>query len=183
MVLEREREAESRRRSRTAYQSARKRRQENSASDKINYSRSSTKTLPSMPKFSAMQSFLKRTIDTLSSSASQSSFPKYSSGSEFVIAPDHKSLFPVTDPAIDGEDCDKDCASCTIHLPAKFSIDESDKLYGHVKGWSTHLLVATGKTDWKRDVEDEKGSVMEAVGKAHKPSNGVSDILRVSRSR
>lgn len=25
------------------------------------------------------------------------------------------------------------------------------------------MLVATGKTDWVRDVQDEKGSVMEAV--------------------
>lgn len=35
------------------------------------------------------------------------------------------------------------------------------------------MLVATGKTDWVRDVEDEKGSVMEAFGKSvAKPSNG-----------
>lgn len=43
-------------------------------------------------------------------------------------------------------------------------------------GWDTHLVVATGKTDWVRDVADEVGSVMEAVGKleeAKKPSNGV----------
>lgn len=31
-------------------------------------------------------------------------------------------------------------------------------------GWSTHLLIATGKSDWVRDIADEKGSVMEAVG-------------------
>jgi hypothetical protein len=48
-------------------------------------------------------------------------------------------------------------------------------LYGHVKGWATHLLVATGKTDWVRDIADEKGSVMEAVAKAKvQPANGVS---------
>jgi hypothetical protein len=48
-----------------------------------------------------------------------------------------------------------------------------------VKGWSTHLIVATGKTDWVRDVADEKGSIMEAVDKGDaKPSNGVS--LRIS---
>jgi len=77
------------------------------------------------------------------------------------------------DPAVDGEDCEHDCESCTIKLPPKFSIDEDEKLYGFVKGWATHMLVATGKTDWVRDVEDEKGSVMEAVGKSGvKPSNG-----------
>ena len=35
-------------------------------------------------------------------------------------------------------------------------------------------MVATGKTDWVRDVADEKGSVMQAVGKSSGPTNGVS---------
>jgi hypothetical protein len=84
-------------------------------------------------------------------------------------------LFPKVDPAVDGEDCDHDCDSCIVSLPKGFKIDEDDKLYGYVKGWSTHVLVATGKTDWVRDVADEKGSVMEAIDKKAdvKPSNGV----------
>jgi hypothetical protein len=84
-------------------------------------------------------------------------------------------LFPKVDPAVDGEDCDHDCDSCIVSLPKGFKIDEDDKLYGYVKGWSTHVLVATGKTDWVRDVADEKGSVMEAIHKKAdvKPSNGV----------
>ena len=87
-------------------------------------------------------------------------------------------LFPKTDPAIDGEDCLHDCDSCTAHLPSKFSIDESDELYGQVKGWQTHLIVATGKTDWVRDVADEKGSVREAVEKgSEQPSNGVRVVI------
>ncbi|TKA79408.1 hypothetical protein B0A49_03347 [Cryomyces minteri] len=97
----------------------------------------------------------------------------------FITAPKGK-LFPQTDPAIDGEDCLHDCASCTIKYPPKFETDEEDELYGHVKGFSTHLIVATGKTDWVRDVRDEKGSVMEAVGRAAPEGNlknGVSDIL------
>ncbi|KAL8751400.1 MAG: hypothetical protein Q9199_006441 [Rusavskia elegans] len=82
-------------------------------------------------------------------------------------------LFPKVDPAIDGEDCDHDCESCSIKYPAKFNIDEDDKLYGHVNAWATHILVATGKTDWVRDVSDEKGSVMEAVRDCGiEPSNG-----------
>ncbi|KAI0133610.1 Sucrase/ferredoxin-like-domain-containing protein [Xylariales sp. AK1849] len=81
-------------------------------------------------------------------------------------------LFAPTTPEVDGEDCTHDCESCHINYPRNFKIDESDLLYGHVKGWSTHVLVATGKTDWVRDVEDEKGSVMQAFGKADKPSNG-----------
>lgn len=74
-------------------------------------------------------------------------------------------LFPKTNPVIDGEDCLHDCASCTIKYPSKFSIDQDAKLYGHVDEWSTHLVVATGKTDWVREVANEKGSVMEAVDK------------------
>ncbi|KAI4141127.1 MAG: hypothetical protein LQ340_007720, partial [Diploschistes diacapsis] len=89
----------------------------------------------------------------------------------FAKAPEGQ-LFTKVDPAVDGEDCDHDCESCTIKYPAKFSIDENEELYGQVKCWATHLLVATGKTDWVRDVEDEKGSVMEAVGKAEAPKNG-----------
>ena len=91
----------------------------------------------------------------------------------FVVARED-CLFPPVDPAVDGDDCLHDCDSCTIRLPAKFKIDETAKLYGHVNGWATHLLVATGKADWVRDVEDEKGSVMEAIGKCDvKPANGV----------
>lgn len=81
-------------------------------------------------------------------------------------------LFPTTTPAVDGEDCSHDCESCHVSYPRGFKIDESDLLYGHVKGWSTHVLVATGKSDWVRDVEDEKGSVMQAFGNADKPKNG-----------
>lgn len=99
----------------------------------------------------------------------------------FEKAAKERDLFPVVDPAVDGEECLRDCESCTIRYPSKFKIDEEAELYGWVKGWSTHLLVATGKTDWVRDVEDEVGSVMEGVGKAKKPTNGVSfERYRVS---
>lgn len=87
-----------------------------------------------------------------------------------AAAPD---LFPKVSPDVDGEDCLHDCSSCSIHYPRSFKIDEHDELYGHVKGWATHVLVATGKTDWVRDVADEKGSVMQALDRAEKPSNGV----------
>ncbi|QIW99221.1 hypothetical protein AMS68_004739 [Peltaster fructicola] len=82
-----------------------------------------------------------------------------------VTALGTEALFTKTRPEVDGPECEHDCESCTIRLPRKWSIDEEDKLYGFVKGWSRHLLVATGKTDWVRDVEEEQGSVMEAVGK------------------
>lgn len=84
-------------------------------------------------------------------------------------------IFPKVDAAKDGDDCDHDCSSCAVKYPKGFKIDEDDVLYGMVKGWSTHVIVATGKTDWVRDVADEKGSVMAAIEHcAVKPSNGVS---------
>ncbi|KAK4127216.1 hypothetical protein N657DRAFT_641167 [Parathielavia appendiculata] len=91
-----------------------------------------------------------------------------SSGSKASL----KELFPVVDKAIDGDDCDHDCNSCSVQYPKGFKIDEDDDLYGFVKGWSTHVLVATGKTDWVRDIEDEKGSVMQAIACAKAPTNG-----------
>ncbi|KAJ5086568.1 hypothetical protein NUU61_007875 [Penicillium alfredii] len=85
----------------------------------------------------------------------------------------HDKLFQKPDPAVDGDECLHDCATCTVKYPAKFEVDHADELYGQVKGWATHLLVATGKSDWVRDVADEEGSVMEAIEKGGlEPSNG-----------
>ncbi|KAK3492267.1 Sucrase/ferredoxin-like-domain-containing protein [Neurospora hispaniola] len=81
-------------------------------------------------------------------------------------------LFPVVSKEVDGDDCDHDCATCTITYPRSFKIDEEDELFGLIKGWATHVLVATGKTDWVRDVADEKGSVMQAIAGAKAPANG-----------
>lgn len=88
-------------------------------------------------------------------------------------------LFTKVNKEEDGDDCDHDCASCHVKYPRGFKIEEDDDLYGHVKGWSTHILVATGKSDWVRDVADEKGSVMEAIEKKAdiKVSNGVCSFL------
>ena len=82
-------------------------------------------------------------------------------------------LFQRTTPEVDGDDCIHDCDSCTVRYPRNFKIEESDLLYGHIKGWSTHVLVATGKSDWVREVADEKGSIMQAIDRAEKPENGV----------
>ncbi|KAI0026194.1 Sucrase/ferredoxin-like-domain-containing protein [Xylariomycetidae sp. FL0641] len=93
-------------------------------------------------------------------------------GGEDRTAADMAELFPPTDPAVDGDACTRDCDSCHVSYPRGFKIDEEDLLYGHIKGFSTHVIVATGKSDWVRDVEDEKGSVMQAFGRAAKPENG-----------
>ncbi|PNS16558.1 Actin patches distal protein 1 [Sphaceloma murrayae] len=101
-------------------------------------------------------------------------FSSYSKNpGEFTKAKDAKALFPQTIAEVDGEQCLHDCDSCTVRYPSKWSVDEEDQVYGHINGWSTHLLVATGKADWVRDVSDEKGSVMEAVrDSTNQPKNG-----------
>ncbi|ETN43296.1 uncharacterized protein HMPREF1541_02455 [Cyphellophora europaea CBS 101466] len=109
-----------------------------------------------------MQSLIQRGRSFLTPTGSSANVKNAGS---FSTAKSEDALFPRTDPAVDGEECLHDCSECTVHYPAKFSIDEDDKLFGQVKGWDTHLVVGTGKTDWVRDVTDEKGSVMEAVGK------------------
>lgn len=122
---------------------------------------------------SKLSALVRRGTDYLTPSGSSANLPASYGDGSFTKAR-AGALFPTVDPAVDGEDCDYDCASCTVKYPAKFSIEEDDKLYGHVNGWATHLLVATGKTDWVRDVADEKGSVMEAVGKyGQQLKNGV----------
>lgn len=119
-----------------------------------------------------MASTLKSFLDSAKQTISGQSTP--SPGTPAENTPIEK-IFPKVDPAVDGDDCDHDCASCHVKYPKGFKIDEDDKLYGHVKGWSTHILVATGKSDWVRDVADEKGSVMQAIDHGSvKPSNGVS---------
>ncbi|KAL2005798.1 hypothetical protein VTN00DRAFT_10291 [Thermoascus crustaceus] len=115
-----------------------------------------------------MQAIFRRGASFLSGSSS-----KDKAADGFTTVSSHDALFTKVDPAVDGEDCDRDCATCTVHYPARFDVDQTDKLYGRVDGWATHLLVATGKTDWVRDVADEKGSLMEAIGKGGiTPNNG-----------
>lgn len=109
----------------------------------------------------------------LTSALSPSEAPALKNSEEFTKAQKTEQLFPTTDPKVDGDDCLHDCSSCSVKYPRKFEIDETEELYGHVKGWSTHLIVATGKTDWVRDVADETGSIMEAVDRGGvTPSNG-----------
>lgn len=116
------------------------------------------------PKATGIKMF-QSLVNRFSSSTTEANSEDTQPGPDgFLTAKVNGALFPTTDPAVDGEECLHDCSSCTIKLPKKWSIDEEDKLYGGINGWNRHLIVATGKTDWVRAVEDEKDSVMEAIG-------------------
>lgn len=56
-----------------------------------------------------------------------------------------------------------DCESCTHKYPSSLSIDKDMPLWGTVKPWQHHLLVATGKTDWVHDVTGESGTLAHAL--------------------
>ncbi|KAJ5692466.1 hypothetical protein N7462_001889 [Penicillium macrosclerotiorum] len=71
-------------------------------------------------------------------------------------------VFPTVDPARDGPDCLKDCADCTTKFPSRVKVENIRPLYGHIKEFHSHVLVATGRSDWKEKVGQEKGSLMEA---------------------
>lgn len=84
-----------------------------------------------------------------------------------------KYIFPKVDPEVDGEDCDKDCDNCTIRYPSWFKINNQRQLYGNIDPFTTHVLVATGKSDWVRKVAKERGSLMEAFKQSANPKSGV----------
>lgn len=100
-------------------------------------------------------------------SASTPSTPPISSTPPPPAAVTEQTLFPVVTKEEDGEDCDHDCDACPGYGRAfeKIGVDTDDKMFGNVKGYATHVIVATGETDWIRDVEDIKGSFMKAVAK------------------
>lgn len=61
-------------------------------------------------------------------------------------------------------DCSpSDCDSCSEKYPSSLSIDNSAPLWGSVKPWRHHILCATGKTDWIRDVTEERDSLAQAI--------------------
>ncbi|RPA77835.1 hypothetical protein BJ508DRAFT_329846 [Ascobolus immersus RN42] len=77
-------------------------------------------------------------------------------------------LPPVTDllpPA--PEECLSECSSCPDYPRSfwKAGVERDTPLYGGVKKWDLHVLVATGRDNWMHDVEEE-GGVLTAVGKA-----------------
>lgn len=128
-----------------------------------------------------MASLLRSLADRLTPNASSTDLTATKPRPDgFRTAKGIDALFPRTKPEIDGEDCSHDCESCTVRLPKGFKIDEEDKLFGEIKGWSRHVIVATGKTDWVRDVADEKGSVMEAIDRHDKDVEGGRLMLSAS---
>lgn len=87
-------------------------------------------------------------------------------------------IFPTVDPKDDGPDCKRDCADCTVNYPSKLKIETSIPLYGHLKPFDMHILVATGKSDWTQKPTNEKGSLPEALSSAPTKSNhGVCSFI------
>jgi hypothetical protein len=74
---------------------------------------------------------------------------RHKSNSDFFSnAATEADLFAPTKPEVDGDDCLHDCTSCSVKYPTRFNVEMSKHLYGHIKAWDRHVLVATGKSDW-----------------------------------
>lgn len=75
-----------------------------------------------------------------------------------------------------------DCESCSSHekYPSSLSIDTETPLWGSVKPWRSHILCATGKTDWVHSVTDESGTLAHAIAETKESwSHDVVDKGRV----
>ena len=87
-------------------------------------------------------------------------------------------LFPIA--ANISEECIKDCNACPSYGRAfdKIGIDDRSEVWGAVNQYSTHVIVATGQTDWIRDVVDIPGSVMAGLQEDRElVENGVRTTL------
>ncbi|KAK9485435.1 Sucrase/ferredoxin-like-domain-containing protein [Lipomyces starkeyi] len=67
-------------------------------------------------------------------------------------------------PTVPDDGCDLVCDTCTSKFPSSLKIDTEDRLWGSVKPWRYHILVATGKTDWAHGLVDEKSSLSVELG-------------------
>ncbi|KAB8275321.1 hypothetical protein BDV30DRAFT_225092 [Aspergillus minisclerotigenes] len=65
----------------------------------------------------------------------------------------------------------------TVDLKATVKIYTTLPMYGYIKQFHAHILVATGKTDWMGKVEQEKGSLMEAFKSDPGKSKHVTVLL------
>jgi hypothetical protein len=84
------------------------------------------------------------------------------------IGGDNKNyIFPTVNTTEDGPECLKNCADCTVHFPDKFHVDSERKIYGKIKPFATHVLVATGKSDWVSKPEWERGTIVHALCEAN----------------
>ncbi|KAK2747291.1 hypothetical protein FQN57_002189 [Myotisia sp. PD_48] len=92
-----------------------------------------------------------------------------------IIIGNDNCIFPGVDPLVDGSDCEEDCLNCTIKYPAMFKTNQDRTIYGKIKPFTNHVLVATGESDWARKVEYERGSLMEAFRKCSSSSSNNQD--------
>lgn len=79
----------------------------------------------------------------------------------------NETLFELSDPctgcAISSTCADSSHQSGYGRAFDRIGIDTKEEVWGLVKPYSRHVLVATGATDWQRDVVDIKGSLMAAI--------------------
>lgn len=80
-----------------------------------------------------------------------------------------------------------DCDSCSSNekYPPSLSIDTETPLWRTAKPWQTHILCATGKSDWVHSVIDEEDTLAHAINITQKEWNktgGISSGVMISNS-
>ncbi|PIG88990.1 sucrase/ferredoxin domain protein [Aspergillus arachidicola] len=89
-------------------------------------------------------------------------------------------IFPTVDPKTTVSNV-ATTAQIAVIWPSKVKIDTTLPMYGYIKQFHAHVLVATGKTDWMGKVEQEKGCLMEAFksdgGESKHGSHGLASNL------
>lgn len=62
-------------------------------------------------------------------------------------------------PVVPEDGCDLECSTCTSKFSSSLKLDRDTPLWGSVKPWRKHILIATGKSDWAHGLGDEAGSL------------------------
>ncbi|PPQ77723.1 hypothetical protein CVT25_011158 [Psilocybe cyanescens] len=55
-------------------------------------------------------------------------------------------------------------ADCHEAYPRRFDIDMDTQMLGSVKPYHRQIVISTGKSDWERDITDDKHSLAAAIG-------------------
>jgi (2Fe-2S) ferredoxin len=116
----------------------------------------------------SFRSFLNRVLPGDKSSEPNQNEPPKDDEEERVLSLTEKerqrALFPEVNLEVDGDDCKEQCSSCTLAYPPRFK-QKSGPVFNSVNPFQQHLVVATGKKDWRKKVEMDSGSIFEKLSK------------------
>ncbi|KAK9462894.1 Sucraseferredoxin-like protein [Lipomyces oligophaga] len=84
-------------------------------------------------------------------------------------------------PAVPEDGCPLDCSTCTTKYPRTLKVDRDTPLWGSVKPWKRHIILATGKTDWTHGM-DAESPLSKALDSWSPSDSAVGRVLRSNAS-